>query len=41
MQTPFWDQPREGFMDPREIAAVIVDAIERKVNVNSLVIERT
>ena len=41
MQTPFWDEPREGFMDPREIAAIIVDAIERPVNVNSIVIERS
>ena len=41
MQTPFWDEPREGFMDPREIAAIVVDAIERPVNVNSIVIERT
>jgi len=40
MQTPFWESPREGFMDPREIAAIIVDAIERPVNVNSIVIER-
>jgi len=40
MQTPFWESPREGFMDPAEIAAIIVDAIERKVNVNSIVIER-
>ncbi|HUP61734.1 MAG TPA: SDR family NAD(P)-dependent oxidoreductase [Thermoanaerobaculia bacterium] len=41
MQTPFWESPREGFMDPREIAAIIVDALERPVNVNSIVIERT
>ena len=40
MQTPFWDAPREGFMDPREVAALIVDAIDRPVNVTSLVIER-
>jgi short-subunit dehydrogenase len=41
MQTPFWESPREGFMDPREIAAIIVDAIDRPVSVTSLVIERT
>ena len=41
MQTPFWDEPREGFMDPREIAEIVVDAIERPVNVNSIVIERS
>jgi len=40
MQTPFWDRPREGFMDPREIAAVIVEAMEKPVNVTSIVIER-
>ena len=41
MQTPFWPEEREGFMDPREIARVIVDAIERPVNVNAIVIERS
>jgi len=41
MQTPFWPEEREGFMDPREIAKVIVDAIERPVNVNAIVIERS
>ncbi len=41
MQTPFWPQSREGFMDPVEIARVIVDAIVRPVNVSSIVIERT
>jgi len=40
MQTPFWDRERAGFMDPRDIAAVIVDALERPVNVNAIVIER-
>jgi NAD(P)-dependent dehydrogenase (short-subunit alcohol dehydrogenase family) len=41
MQTPFWPESREGFMDPREIARVIVDAIQRPVNVSHVVIERT
>lgn len=41
MQTPFWESPREGFMDPREIAAIVIDAIERPVAVTSIVIERT
>jgi short-subunit dehydrogenase len=41
MQTPFWESPREGFMDPREIAAIVVDALERPVSVTSIVIERT
>ena len=40
MDTPFWPERREGFMDPKEIAAVIVDAIDRRVNVTELVITR-
>ncbi|MEO8378982.1 MAG: SDR family oxidoreductase [Acidobacteriota bacterium] len=40
MQTPFWDHEREGFMDPHEIARIIVEALEAKVNVSQLVIER-
>lgn len=40
MDTPFWPERREGFMDPREVAAVIVDAIDRRVNVTELVITR-
>jgi short-subunit dehydrogenase len=40
MNTPFWDPPRAEFMDPKEVAAVIVDAIERPVNVTELVISR-
>jgi NAD(P)-dependent dehydrogenase (short-subunit alcohol dehydrogenase family) len=40
MQTPFWSEPRSGFMEPREIAAIIVEALGRPVNVNSIVIER-
>jgi len=41
MQTPFWESPREGFMDPDEIAKIIVDAIDRPVSITSIVIERT
>lgn len=41
MQTPFWSDSRAGFMDPAAIADVICDAIERPVNVSSIVIERT
>lgn len=41
MQTPFWETPRAGFMDVKEIAAVIIDAIERPVNISEIVIERT
>ena len=40
MDTPFWPERREGFMDPREIASVIVDAIDRKVNVTDITITR-
>ena len=40
MDTPFWPERRPDFMDPREIANVIVDAIERKVNVTEITITR-
>jgi uncharacterized protein len=40
MQTPFWPAAREGFMDPHEIARVIVDAIQRPVKITEIVIER-
>ena len=40
MQTPFWSQAREGFMEAAPIAKVIVDALDSPVNVSSLVIER-
>jgi short-subunit dehydrogenase len=40
MDTPFWPERRADFMDPKEIAAVIVDAIDRRVNVTELVIAR-
>jgi short-subunit dehydrogenase len=40
MQTPFWSQPREGFMDPGDVARVIVDAIFAPVNVSNVVIAR-
>jgi uncharacterized protein len=41
MQTDFWSERRDGFMDPAEIAAVIVDALGRPITVSSVVIERT
>lgn len=41
MQTPFWRQPREGFMEPAQVARVIVDAIDSPVNVSNLVIDRS
>ncbi len=40
MNTPFWPEPRAGFMDPAEVAAVIVDVIERPVDISELVINR-
>lgn len=40
MHTPFWEQARENFLDPREIARIIVDGIFAPVNVSSVVIER-
>ena len=40
MDTPFWSDRRSDFMDPKEIAAIIVDAIERPVNVGEIVINR-
>lgn len=40
MNTPFWPDARTDFMDPKEIAAIVVDALERRVNVAELVITR-
>lgn len=40
MDTPFWSERREGFMDPKEVAAVIVEAIRRPVSVSEIVIQR-
>jgi len=40
MDTPFWTERRAGFMDPHDVAAVIVDAIDRRINVTELVIAR-
>lgn len=40
MNTPFWPQPRPDFMDPREVAAVIVDAMFRNVSVTEIHITR-
>jgi len=41
MDTPFWPERRETFMNPQDVAAAIVDAIERPVNVSELVITRS
>ena len=40
MNTPFWKERRPDFMDPREVAAVIVDAIDRPVFVSEISIVR-
>ena len=40
MDTAFWSERRSDFMDPKEIAAIVVDAIERPVNVAEIVISR-
>jgi short-subunit dehydrogenase len=40
MNTPFWPEPRPGFMDSADVAAAIVDAIERPVDISELVINR-
>ena len=41
MDTAFWSEKRPDFMDPKEIAAIVVDAIERPVTVAEIVIART
>jgi short-subunit dehydrogenase len=40
MNTPFWPAERSDFMNPRDVAEVIVDAIFRPVNVAEVVITR-
>ena len=40
MNTPFWPEPRPGFMDPADVAATIVDAINRPVDISEIVITR-
>lgn len=40
MNTPFWPEPRPGFMNPADVAATIVDAIERPIDISELVITR-
>ena len=41
MDTPFWSKRRADFMDPKDIAAIVVDAIERPVGLNEIVIARS
>ncbi|HKO54801.1 MAG TPA: SDR family NAD(P)-dependent oxidoreductase [Thermoanaerobaculia bacterium] len=40
MRTPFWPEERAGFMEPAEVAKVIVDAVFAKVAVTEIVIQR-
>lgn len=40
MQTPFWEHEREGFLDPAEVARIVVDALNSPVKVSSVVIDR-
>jgi short-subunit dehydrogenase len=40
MNTPFWPDSRSKFMDPADVAATIIDAIERPVDISEIVITR-
>jgi short-subunit dehydrogenase len=40
MNTPFWPEPRTSFMNPDDVAATIVDTIERPVDISEIVITR-
>jgi short-subunit dehydrogenase len=40
MRTPFWPEPRPSFMDPDDVAATIIDAIRRPVDISEIVITR-
>ena len=40
MYTPFWSERRSDFMNPADIAAIVVDAVERPVTVSEIVISR-
>lgn len=40
MNTPFWPEPRPGFMNAADVATTIVDAIERPVDISEIVITR-
>ena len=41
MQTPFWEKPREGFLDPGAVAKTIVEAIENPLYVSEITLLRT
>jgi short-subunit dehydrogenase len=40
MNTPFWSDARRNFMDPADVAATIIDAIDRPVDISEIVITR-
>lgn len=40
MNTPFWPEARAAFMDPADVAATIIDAIKRPVDISEIVITR-
>lgn len=40
MNTPFWSEPRNGLMNPGDVAATIIDAVDRPVDVSEIVITR-
>src|SRR5258707_12847637 len=40
MNTPFWSEPRNGFIDSADLSATIIDAIDRPVDVSEIVITR-
>src|SRR5437870_6669975 len=41
MDTAFWTERKADFMDPKEIAAIVVDAISRPVGMSEIVINRS
>jgi short-subunit dehydrogenase len=41
MDTAFWSERKSSFMDPKDIAAIVVDAIERPVSVAEIVVQRS
>ncbi|HEX3071111.1 MAG TPA: SDR family oxidoreductase [Thermoanaerobaculia bacterium] len=40
MNTPFWNEPREGFMNPADVAATIIDVIDRPIDISEIIINR-
>jgi len=40
MNTAFWPEPRAGFMNPADVAATIIDAIDSPIDISEIVINR-